>query len=99
MNRRILALLAVLVMVLAACGDDGAESSTTAAGDGGTTVAGGDGDCLVGMSWNNYNEERWAKHDEPAIQAALEAGGCEYIQTDAGSSEEQQITDVENLIN
>jgi D-xylose transport system substrate-binding protein len=31
--------------------------------------------------------------------AALEAGGCEYIQADAGSSEEQQITDVENLIN
>ena len=50
------------------------------------------------MSWNNYNEERWAKHDEPAIKAALEAGGCAYTSTDAGSSEEQQIADVENLI-
>ncbi|HET9201776.1 MAG TPA: substrate-binding domain-containing protein [Acidimicrobiia bacterium] len=79
-----------------------AEEPTTTAADGGATTtaaAGGDGDCLVGMSWNNYNEERWAKHDEPAIQAALEAGGCAYTSTDAGSSEEQQIADVENLIN
>ncbi len=50
------------------------------------------------MSWNNYNEERWAKWDEPAIQEALAAGGAEYISTDAGSSTEQQLTDIENLI-
>jgi D-xylose transport system substrate-binding protein len=50
------------------------------------------------MSWNNYNEERWAKWDEPAIKAALEAGGAEYISSDAGSSTEQQLTDIENLI-
>ncbi|HEY7755651.1 MAG TPA: D-xylose ABC transporter substrate-binding protein [Actinomycetota bacterium] len=52
----------------------------------------------VGVSWNNYNEERWALWDEPAIQAALDAGGAEYISTDAGSSAEQQLADVENLI-
>ncbi len=114
MKKRLWAFVAVLALVVAACGGDGAESTTTAgdgattsAGDGATTtegggdattVAGGDADCVVGMSWNNYNEERWAKHDEPAIQAALDAGGCTYIQADAGSSEEQQITDVENLI-
>jgi D-xylose transport system substrate-binding protein len=76
------------------------EEPTTTAAEGGasTTAAAAGGDCVVGMSWNNYNEERWAKHDEPAIQAALEAGGCSYISSDAGSSEEQQITDVENLI-
>ena len=79
---------------------EAAGATTTAAGEEATTTAAGgaEGDCIVGMSWNNYNEERWAKHDEPAIMAALEAGGCEYIQADAGSSEEQQITDVENLI-
>ena len=32
------------------------------------------------------------------MKAAIEAGGGEYISADAGSSEEQQITDVENLI-
>jgi D-xylose transport system substrate-binding protein len=114
MKKRLWAFVAVIALLVAACGDDGAESTTTADGgatttEGGgatttapagdtTTAAGGDADCVVGMSWNNYNEERWAKHDEPAIMAALEAGGCEYIQADAGSSEEQQITDVENLI-
>jgi D-xylose transport system substrate-binding protein len=114
MKKRLWACVAVIALVAAACGGDGAESTTTAAGgatttegggatttEGGgdtTTVAGGDGDCVVGMSWNNYNEERWAKHDEPAMKAAIEAGGCTYIPADAGSSEEQQITDVENLI-
>jgi D-xylose transport system substrate-binding protein len=114
MKKRLWAFVAVIALLVAACGDDAGESTTTAAGgatttegggatttEGGgdtTTVAAGDDDCVVGMSWNNYNEERWAKHDEPAIMAALEAGGCEYIQADAGSSEEQQITDVENLI-
>lgn len=117
MKRRLWALVAVIAILIAACGgDEGggtteAGADTTAAGAttteaaGATTTAGGasttaaaGGDCVVGMSWNNYNEERWAKHDEPAIVAALEAGGCEYIQSDAGSSEEQQITDVENLI-
>jgi D-xylose transport system substrate-binding protein len=117
MKRRLMALVAVIALVVAACGgEEGgdtteggadtteagatttvAEATTTAAGASTTAAAGGD--CLVGMSWNNYNEERWAKHDEPAIQAALEAGGCEYTSTDAGSSEEQQIADVENLIN
>ncbi|MGI8534270.1 MAG: substrate-binding domain-containing protein [Candidatus Limnocylindrales bacterium] len=53
---------------------------------------------VVGVSWNNYNEERWAKADEPAIQAALAAADASYISSDAGSSAEQQLTDVENLI-
>jgi D-xylose transport system substrate-binding protein len=53
---------------------------------------------VVGVSWNNYNEERWAKSDEPAIQAALDEAGATYISTDAGSSAEQQLADVENLI-
>ena len=52
----------------------------------------------IGVSWNNYNEERWANQDEPAIQGALEAAGATYISTDAGSSAEQQLADVENLI-
>ena len=54
--------------------------------------------CVVGVSWNNYQEERWAKWDEPAIKAALEAGGATYISNDAKSSAETQATNVENLI-
>jgi D-xylose transport system substrate-binding protein len=50
------------------------------------------------VSWNNYQEERWAKWDEPALQAAIEAGGGSYISNDAKSSAETQASNVENLI-
>ena len=29
-------------------------------------TGGGGNTCTVGVSWNNYQEERWAKWDEPA---------------------------------
>ena len=54
--------------------------------------------CVVGVSWNNFQEERWAKWDEPAIKAALAAGGATYISNDAKSSAETQASNVENLI-
>jgi D-xylose transport system substrate-binding protein len=93
LKRRLWVLLAVFAIVVAACGGD------DDAGDGDTTTtAGGDEEIIVGVSWNNYNEERWARWDEPAIQAALTAAGASYISSDAGSSAEQQLADVENLI-
>ena len=89
--RRLVALAAAGAMALAACGgSDSGGSDTTAA-------AGGKG-CTVGVSWNNYQEERWAKWDEPAIKAAIEAGGGTYISNDAKSSAETQATNLENLI-
>ena len=98
LRRRILVLMAVFAIVLAACGGDDDTTDTTGEA-GGTAGTGGDGDGLtVGVSWNNFNEPRWAAFDKPAIQAVLEAAGAEYISTDAGSSAEQQLTDVENLI-
>jgi D-xylose transport system substrate-binding protein len=53
---------------------------------------------VVGVSWNNFQEERWGKWDEPAIKAALDKAGAKYISTDAASSAEKQVTDIENLI-
>jgi D-xylose transport system substrate-binding protein len=94
LKRRLLAILALSVLLLAACSnDDDGGGGTTGATDGGAS-----GDVTVGVSWNNFNEERWAKFDEPAIQEALQACGAEYISADAGSSAEQQLADVENLI-
>ncbi|EAR50191.1 xylose ABC transporter, periplasmic xylose-binding protein [Oceanicola granulosus HTCC2516] len=54
-------------------------------------------DLTVGVSWSNFQEERW-KTDEAAIQAALEEAGAEYISADAQSSSSKQISDVESLI-
>jgi D-xylose transport system substrate-binding protein len=51
----------------------------------------------VGVSWSNFQEERW-KTDEAAIKAALEAAGNKYISADAQSSAAKQLTDVEALI-
>ena len=51
----------------------------------------------IGVSWNNFQEERW-KTDEAAIKAALAKAGYDYISADAGSSATKQLADVENLI-
>ncbi len=54
-------------------------------------------DMTVGVSWSNFQEERW-KTDEAAIQGALEEAGAEYVSTDAQSSSAKQLSDVESLI-
>ncbi|MCL6282420.1 D-xylose ABC transporter substrate-binding protein [Ruegeria sp. 2012CJ41-6] len=51
----------------------------------------------VGVSWSNFQEERW-KTDEAAIVAALDAAGAEYVSADAQSSSSKQLADVESLI-
>ena len=89
-KRRLRAFIPIMAiaLVLAACSSDSDDGDGGDAGDGLT----------VGVSWNNFQEERWAKSDEPAIRAVLDAAGVEYISTDAGSSAEQQLTDIEDLI-
>jgi len=52
---------------------------------------------IVGVSWSNFQEERW-KTDEAAIKAVLDAAGVEYISADAQSSSAKQLSDIENLI-
>jgi D-xylose transport system substrate-binding protein len=54
-------------------------------------------DTVVGVSWSNFQEERW-KTDEAAIKSALEAGGAKYISADAQSSSAKQLSDIESLI-
>jgi len=51
----------------------------------------------VGVSWSNFQEERW-KTDEAAIKSALDAAGAKYISADAQSSSSKQLSDVESLI-
>lgn len=52
---------------------------------------------VIGVSWSNFQEERW-KTDEAAMKAAIEAAGDSYISADAQSSAAKQLTDVEALI-
>lgn len=54
-------------------------------------------DLTVGVSWSNFQEERW-KTDEAAIKEALEAAGATYVSADAQSSSAKQLSDVEALI-
>ncbi|UEM23047.1 D-xylose ABC transporter substrate-binding protein [Skermanella mucosa] len=52
---------------------------------------------VVGVSWSNFQEERW-KTDEAAIKARLAELGADYISADAQSSPSKQLADVESLI-
>jgi D-xylose transport system substrate-binding protein len=51
----------------------------------------------VGVSWSNFQEQRW-KTDEAAIKEALDAAGAEYVSTDAQSSPQKQLSDIESLV-
>ncbi len=51
----------------------------------------------IGVSWSNFQEERW-KTDEAAIKEALDAAGATYISADAQASAAKQLTDIEALI-
>jgi D-xylose transport system substrate-binding protein len=52
---------------------------------------------IVGVSWSNFQEERW-KTDEAAMKAAIAKAGDKYISADAQSSAQKQLADIESLI-
>jgi D-xylose transport system substrate-binding protein len=97
-NRRFGSLMAVAVIVLAACSSTGSSGAPSAAG---SSAAGGSAaaaNCTVGVSWNNFQQPRWAAHDQPNIKKTVEDAGGKYIDADANLSNEQQLTDVDTLI-
>jgi D-xylose transport system substrate-binding protein len=100
MYRRLGAMVGLIAIVLAACSGTPGGSAASAGTPAGSAASAGSGttDCTVGVSWNNYQQPRWAKADEPAMKEAIEAGGGTYIRTDAQDKEDQQLTDIDNLI-
>jgi D-xylose transport system substrate-binding protein len=76
---------AIFAATLVATGAITASQAARAAGE------------TVGVSWSNFQEERW-KTDEAAIKGALEKAGLKYISADAAGSAEKQAADVESLI-
>ncbi len=98
-NRRLASFVSIAAVLVGACSSSATTAPTTAPTQAAAaSQAAAGGGCVVGVSWNNYQEERWAKWDEPAIKAALQAAGDQYISNDAKSSAETQATNVENLI-
>jgi D-xylose transport system substrate-binding protein len=102
-SRRAAALVTVAALIASGCSSSAATPtavpSTGVAPTTAATPAAATTSCTVGVSWNNYQEERWAKWDEPAIQAALTKGGAKYISNDAKSSSDTQLSNVDALIN
>jgi D-xylose transport system substrate-binding protein len=90
LSRRFLALLPVIALVLAAC----TPAASGGASAGGSAAA----DCTVAVSWNNFQQPRWAAKDKPNIQETVESGGGKYIDKDANLVATQQLTDVETMI-
>lgn len=89
LNRKLAALVSTAAIVMAACSSGATTApSASAAGAG----------CVVGVSWNNFQQPRWAAHDKPSIQQTVEAAGGTYIDADANLSNEQQATDIDTMI-
>lgn len=96
LKSRVLVLAASAMIVAAACSSSGSSAAPSAAASGGVGTVGKD--CVVGVSWNNYQQPRWAAHDEPGIKNTVEGAGGTYASKDANLSSEQQLTDIDTLI-
>jgi D-xylose transport system substrate-binding protein len=101
-TRRAAAFISIAALVASACSSSATTAPVTAAPVTAAPVTVAPATkavCTVGVSWNNYAEERWAKWDEPAIKAALATNGATYISNDAKSSADNQLSNVDALIN
>ena len=94
--RRLGALVAVTALFVGACSSN--SGSSPAAASGAAAGSGSASDCTVGVSWNNFQQPRWAATDKPNIQKVVEDAGGKYIDKDANLVAEQQLTDVDTLI-
>lgn len=107
LSRKMVVLAAAVPLALSACGTSTSSSSSSAApaessaapaeSSAAPEASPADG-CKVGVSWFTFQEERYGLRDEPAIKAAIEAGGGEYTGNDAKNSAETQAANVEDLI-
>ncbi len=91
--RKLVSLMGAATIILAACSTTG-SSSAPAASSSGASGAG----CTVAVSWNNFQQPRWAAHDKPAIEKTVTDAGGTYIDADANLSNEQQATDIDTMI-
>jgi len=91
-------MLAVIAIIAAACSSNSGGSPAASAGGSAAAAGSGGAGCTVGVSWNNFQQPRWAAHDKPNIQKTVEAQGGKYIDADANLKSEQQATDIDTMI-
>jgi D-xylose transport system substrate-binding protein len=102
--RRMAALGLSAALVLGACTTGGGATSAPSApasAPASEPAASGSAaatECTVAVSWNNFQQPRWAATDKPNIQKTVEDGGGKYIDADANLSNEQQLTDIDTFI-
>jgi D-xylose transport system substrate-binding protein len=105
MIRRLASITAIAAFTFAACTSGGGAATTAPSAPAASAPAASEpagspaaADCTVGVSWNNFQQPRWAATDKPNIQKTVEDGGGTYIDADANLSNEQQLTDIDTLI-
>jgi D-xylose transport system substrate-binding protein len=107
LSRKVATFVASAAIVFGACSSTGGGSAAPASAAGGSAAGGsaaasggggGGAGCTVAVSWNNFQQPRWAAHDKPNIQKTVEAGGGTYIDADANLVNEQQLSDIDTLI-
>jgi len=108
--RRFAALAGATAILVAACSSSGSSAApesqapasaaapSAAAPSAAESAAASAGACTVGVSWNNFQQPRWAAFDKPGIQSTVTAGGGTYIDADANLVNEQQATDIDTMI-
>jgi len=95
------AVIPVVLLVIAACSSGTPTTAPTqSAGPtgGAPTATPADDDFVVGISWNNYDQPRWACCDAPGIKEVVEAAGGTVIETVAANSTEIQLSNIDGLI-
>jgi D-xylose transport system substrate-binding protein len=103
--RRMAAILSIAAIVFAACSGTAAPSAAPSvaapsapASGAASPSAGADDEFIVGISWNNYDQPRWACCDAPGIKQVVEAAGGKVIETVAANSTEIQLSNIDGLI-
>ncbi len=97
------AVMIVVLLVIAACSSGTPTTAPTTAPSGAPSGAptgspGADDELVVGISWNNYDQPRWACCDAPGIKEVVEAAGGRVIETVAANSTEIQLSNIDGLI-
>jgi D-xylose transport system substrate-binding protein len=87
--KRRAAFLPAVLLIIAACTSG---TATPAPGSPGAD------EFVVGISWNNYDQPRWACCDAPGIKEVVEAAGGRVIETVAANSTEIQLSNIDGLI-